>query len=430
MSARVLRPAAGPLRGRIRVPGDKSISHRALLFNALAHGRARVRGLLDSADVRSTAACLRAMGVDIRPDGDAVVVTGRAGRLGEPTQVLDCGNAGTTMRLLVGALAGQPGHFVLTGDASLRSRPMGRVVHPLRSLGARIDGVQDGALAPLAVRGVEFLRGGWVDVPVASAQVKSALLLAGLAAESPVEIAIGGCRDHTERMFRGMGVPVEDTATGVRMAGGGRLQAVDVDVPGDISSAAFWLVAASIVPGSDLVLEGVGVNPSRTGVLDVLARMGADITWLDQRDVAGEPVADLRVRATGLRGTTIGGDEIPRLIDEVPVLAVAAAVAEGETIVRDAAELRVKESDRVETTLALLRAQGAEGEGRPDGLVLPGGATLRGGEMHAHHDHRIAMAGAVAALAAGAESRMHGADAAGVSYPGFFAALEAAAATR
>jgi 3-phosphoshikimate 1-carboxyvinyltransferase len=430
VSGRSLRPAAGPLTGRIRVPGDKSISHRSLLFNALAHGKARVRGLLDSADVRSTAACLRAMGVTIEPDGDAVVVTGRAGRLAEPADVLDCGNAGTTMRLLVGALAGQPGHFVLTGDASLRSRPMGRVVHPLRALGARIDGAQGGERAPLAIRGVEFLRGGWVDVPVASAQVKSALLLAGLAAEAPVEIAVGGCRDHTERMFRGMGVPVEDTATGVRMAGGGRLEAVDVHVPGDISSAAFWLVAASIVPGSDLVLENVGVNPSRTGVLDVLLRMGADITELERRDVAGEPVADLRVRATGLRGTRIGGDEVPRLIDEIPVLAVAAALAEGETVVTDAAELRVKESDRIETTLALLRALGAEGEGTPDGLCLPGGAALTGGVMHAAHDHRIAMAGAVAALAARGESRMDGADAAGVSYPGFFAALEAAASSR
>lgn len=429
MSARSLRPG-GPLRGRIRVPGDKSISHRSLLFNALAHGKARVRGLLDSADVRSTAACLRAMGVEIVDDGQGVVVTGRAGRLGEPTRVLDCGNAGTTMRLLVGALAGQPGHFVLTGDASLRGRPMGRVVDPLRQLGARIDGVAGGARAPLSVRGSEHLRGGWVDVPVASAQVKSALLLAGLAAESPVEIAVGGCRDHTERMFRGMGVPVENTATGVRMAGGGRLTAVDVDVPGDISSAAFWLVAASIVPGSELVLEGVGVNPSRTGVLDVLGRMGADIEWLDMRDVAGEPVADLRVRAAPLRGTCISGDEVPRLIDEIPVIAVAAAVAEGETQVRDAAELRVKESDRIETTLALLRAMGAEAEGAPDGLVLSGGARLRGGVVDAAHDHRIAMAGAVAAMAAQGESRIEGADAAGVSYPGFYAALESCAVTR
>jgi 3-phosphoshikimate 1-carboxyvinyltransferase len=429
VSARILRPG-GPLRGRVRVPGDKSISHRSLLFNALAHGQARVRGLLDSADVRSTAACLRAMGVQIVDDGEGVVVTGRAGRLAEPTRVLDCGNAGTTMRLLVGALAGQPGHFVLTGDASLRGRPMGRVVNPLRQLGAKIDGVADGARAPLSVRGAEHLRGGWVDVPVASAQVKSALLLAGLAAESPLEIAVGGCRDHTERMFRGMGVPVEETATGVRMAGGGRLTAVDVDVPGDISSAAFWLVAASIVPGSELVLEGVGVNPSRTGVLDVLARMGADIEWLDARDVAGEPVADLRVRAAALRGTTIGGDEVPRLIDEIPVLAVAAAVAEGETRVRDAAELRVKESDRIETTLALLRALGAEAEGQPDGLTLPGGSRLTGGVVDAADDHRIAMAGAVAAMAAQGESRIEGADAAGVSYPGFYAALESSAATR
>ena len=426
---RVLRPV-GPLGGTIRVPGDKSISHRALLFNGLAHGRARVRGLLDSADVRSTMACVQALGVRIERTPEGVVVDGRSGRLVEPGDVLDCGNAGTTMRLLVGALAGQPGHFVLTGDASLRGRPMGRVVQPLRGLGARIDGASSGDRAPLAVRGSELLRGGWVDVPVASAQVKSALLLAGLATEGPVDVAIGGCRDHTERMFRGMGVPVETTATGVRIAGGGRLQAVDVDVPGDISSAAFWLVAASIVPGSQLVIEGVGVNPTRTGVLDVLRRMGGDITLRNERLVAGEPVADIEVRAAALRGTTIEGEEVPRLIDEVPVLAVAAAVATGETRVRDAAELRVKESDRVETTVAMLRAMGADADGCPDGLVIAGGSQLTGGRMSADGDHRIAMAGAVAALAAAGESRMSGADSAGVSYPGFFDALEAAGGNR
>ncbi|MEC7946669.1 MAG: 3-phosphoshikimate 1-carboxyvinyltransferase [Myxococcota bacterium] len=429
MSIRVVR-SSGALRGRIRVPGDKSISHRALLLNALAHGRARVRGLLDSADVRSTATCLQAMGVDFRRDGEGVIVTGRSGRLAEPDRVLDCGNAGTTIRLLCGALAGQSGHFILTGDESLRGRPMARVIEPLRHLGARVDGAADGARAPLAIRGVPHLRGGRVAVPVASAQVKSALLLAGLAAESPVDIAVGACRDHTERMFRSMGVPVEDTAVGVRMVGGRGLEAVDVDVPGDISSAAFWLVAASIVPGSALTLEGVGVNPSRTGVLDVLKRMGADIELCDARTVCGEPVADIHVRSAPLRGTTIAGAEIPRLIDEIPVLAVAAALADGETIVQDASELRVKESDRIETTLAMLHALGSEGEARPDGLVLPGAASLRGGCVQSAGDHRIAMAGAVAALAAAGETRIDGADAVEVSYPGFFSTLEASSVTR
>lgn len=429
MRGRTLRPS-GPLRGRIRVPGDKSISHRALLFNALAHGSARVKGLLDSADVRSTMDCLRGLGVEITEQDGEVVVRGREGRFAEPVDVLDCGNAGTTMRLLVGALAGQPGHYVLTGDRSLRSRPMARVVHPLRQLGARIDGACGGDRAPLSVRGSEWLRGGWVDVPVASAQVKSALLLAGLAAEEPVDIAVGGCRDHTERMFRGMGVPVETTATGVRIAGGGRLSAADVDVPGDISSAAFWLVAASLVSGSDLIIEGVGVNPTRTGVLDALARMGADITRVDERTVAGEPVADLRVRSARLRGTVISGAEIPRLIDEIPVLAVAAAVADGATTIRDAAELRVKESDRIESTAEMLRALGAEVAPAPDGMCVAGGARLRGALMHARGDHRIAMAGAVAALVAEGESRMVGADVAVVSYPGFLGALEAAGSIR
>jgi 3-phosphoshikimate 1-carboxyvinyltransferase len=427
---------AGPLRGRLRVPGDKSISHRALILNALATGQARVTGLLDAADVRSTAACLRALGVSIEverdSDGDndsdsgsdTVVVTGCGGQLTEPGEVLDCGNAGTTMRLLAGVLAGQAFHSVLTGDASLRTRPMGRIVGPLRALGASLDGRQGGALAPLAIRGGRPLSGARITVPVASAQVKSAILLAGLSAAGPVEVQIGLCRDHTERMLQGMGVPVEVTADGVRLVGPAVPRAADVAVPGDISSAAFWLVAASITPGSDLLLEGVGLNPTRTGVLDVLHRMGANIQVLDAHTVAGEPVGSLRVLAAPLRGVRIEGDEIARLIDEVPVLAVAAAVAEGPTVVADAAELRVKESDRVATTVAFLRAMGADATPRPDGLVVAGSALLHGATVQAGGDHRIAMAAAVAATIAKGPTDIVGAGAADISYPTFFADLE------
>ncbi len=420
----------GPLRGRLRIPGDKSISHRALLLNGLAHGRARVTGLLDSADVRSTAACLRQLGVSIEPDGDGVVVTGRGGALVEPADVLDCGNSGTTMRLLVGVLAGQDLHAVLTGDASLRARPMRRVVAPLRQLGAQLDGAGQGSRAPLSVRGCRPLRAATVSVPVASAQVKSALLLAGLSADGPVRVEVGACRDHTERMLVGMGVPVQVEEGAATVLGPAVPEARDVAVPGDISSAAFWLVAGSIVPGAELVLEGVGLNPTRTGVLDVLLRMGADIVVEDRRAVAGEPVGTLVVRHARLQGTTVGGDEIARLIDEIPVLAVAAAAAEGETVFRDAAELRVKESDRVATTVAFLSALGATVEARPDGLRVAGGAPLRGAAVDAAGDHRIAMAAAVAAALAAGETTIHGAACVDVSYPGFFIDLEAARAGR
>ncbi|MFM2246058.1 MAG: 3-phosphoshikimate 1-carboxyvinyltransferase, partial [Pseudomonadota bacterium] len=338
--------ATGPLRGVVELPGDKSISHRALLFNALAEGTAELEGVLDAGDTRSTLRCLRALGVEIEERGPGRFrVHGRAGALREPEDVLDCGNSGTTMRTLLGLLAGQPVHATLTGDASLRRRPMGRVTRPLRGLGARIDGAHDGERAPLSIRGGAVINRAVLS-DVASAQVKTALLLAGLQGTGALTLTIPDSRDHSERMLRAMGIALDVSPGQIALMGGQPLRAVDVVVPGDVSSATFWLVAASITPGSDLLLRGCGLNPTRCGALDVLRRMGADIDVLNAREVAGEPVGDLAVRAAPLRGVEVGGAEIPRLIDEIPVLAVAAAVAAGPTTFRDAAELRHKESDR------------------------------------------------------------------------------------
>ncbi|MFZ5480305.1 MAG: 3-phosphoshikimate 1-carboxyvinyltransferase [Myxococcota bacterium] len=379
-----VRPATGPLRGRMRVPGDKSISHRALLFGALAEGTTRIRGLLRSEDVLRTLAAVRALGCDASTSH----VTGAHWR---DAGTLDCGNSGTTARLLAGALAGRAS-ATLDGDASLRGRPMGRVARPLRAMGAVL-----GDRLPLTVTRAELVGVDWV-AEVASAQVKSAVLLAGLCAAGETRYTEPvPTRDHTERLLAAMGAPIARAGDTLSVRAG-RLHAVDVDVPGDVSSAAFWLVAACIVPGSDLVIEDVGLNPTRTGVLDALSRMGADLS-VERRDAA-EPIGTVRVRHAPLRGTTIAGAEIPRLVDELPVLAVAAAFAEGETVIRDAAELRVKESDRVAATVAGLRALGVEADELPDGMRIGGGAP-RAGEVDARGDHRVAMAFAIAGLRCG-----------------------------
>lgn len=426
-----VRPAVG-LSGRVEVPGDKSVSHRALILGALGDGPCQVRGLLRSADTDSTRSAMQALGlqVDDLGPGHLRLRPPPAG-LQEPRDVLDCGNSGTTIRLLCGLLAGAPLHAVLTGDDSLRRRPMGRVVEPLRRLGAQVDGRQDGRLAPLAVRGKRPLAGGRLELPVASAQVKSALLLAGLHAEAPLELVEPGpSRDHSERMLGAMGARLARTALPDgrilhRLEPGATLAAVDRLVPGDVSSAAFLLVAATLSPGSSLRLEGVGLNPTRTGVLDVLARMGADVRIEEARDEGGEPVGTLVVRHARLRATTVGGAEVVRLIDEVPILAVAAAFAEGETRFTDAEELRVKESDRVTSTVALVRALGGQAEELPDGLVVQGsgGRPLAGGLVHSRGDHRIAMAGAVGGLCCAGGVRVDDADAASVSWPDFYSTL-------
>ena len=416
------------LRGTIAIPGDKSISHRAVIFNALARGEARIDGFLDAADTRSTVACMRALGVrvDERPAG-ALLLHG-AGRetLREPAGVLDCGNSGTTMRLLSGVLAGLPMLAVLSGDGSLNQRPMARIVRPLAALGADITARAEGTLPPIVVRGGPLAGGQRIETPVASAQVKSALLLAGLAADGPLTVVEPArSRDHTERMLgaMGAGVEVDGTAVTITPPAGG-LAPCDVTVPGDISTAAAWIVAATIHPDAELLLTGVGVNPTRAGLLDVLSEMGADIELLEQRTTGGEPLADIRVCSARLHGVEVGGELVPRAIDELPLIALAGAVAEGETVIRDAAELRVKESDRVATTGALLRAFGAEVEERDDGMVVQGGATLHAAGVASAGDHRVAMLGAVAGLAADGETMIDGAEAVSVSYPAFWGELD------
>ncbi|MDK2882812.1 MAG: 3-phosphoshikimate 1-carboxyvinyltransferase [Bacillota bacterium] len=419
-------PASSPLRGTLTVPGDKSISHRALFLGALAEGTTTVGNFLRSADCLSTARCLKALGVAIEglEGSGPVTVTGRGlCGLAEPEDVLDAGNSGTTARLLLGILAGQPFTAVLTGDSSLRRRPMGRLTTPLGQMGAKIMGRQNGALLPLAIRGGK-LQGGRFALPVASAQLKSALLLAGLYAEGETSITEPAkSRDHTERMLTAWGVPLvrrENTVT--LPAGRRRLKAQTVSVPGDISAAAFFLVAAAILPGSQITIKGVGINPTRTGILEVLGAMGAKITVSNCREVSGEPQADITVTAGELKGIVIAGPLIPRLIDEIPALAVAACYAQGETVIRDAAELRVKESDRLAALARELGALGAQIHELPDGLIIRG-RPLHGGEVSSHGDHRLAMALAVGALAASGPVTIAGAECVNVSFPDFFSHL-------
>ncbi|OLP19990.1 3-phosphoshikimate 1-carboxyvinyltransferase [Leptolyngbya sp. 'hensonii'] len=426
----IRRPTQGmTLRGRIQVPGDKSISHRALMLGALATGETQIQGLLLGEDPRSTANCFRALGAEISElNTQSVIVRGIGlGQLQEPVDVLNAGNSGTTLRLMLGILASHNGRFfTVTGDSSLRSRPMSRVVKPLEQMGALIWGRQGGALAPLAVQGQQ-LQPMHYPSPIASAQVKSCILLAGLMTDGQTTVTEPALsRDHSERMLRAFGadVRVDPETCSVTVTGPAQLQGQTVIVPGDISSAAFWLVAGAIVPGSDLVVENVGVNPTRTGVLEVLEQMGADITQENPRIVAGEPVADLRVRHRSLQSCTIAGDIIPRLIDEIPILAVAAAFAQGTTVIRDAAELRVKESDRIAVMCTQLNRMGAQVSELADGLEIVGGATLKGAEVDSHADHRITMSLAIAALNASGTTLIHGAEAAAISYPGFVTTLQ------
>lgn len=412
---------AAPLRGRIRLPGDKGISHRALLFAALADGASRIVGLAAGADVARTRDVLTAVGVEIVGTPAALTVQGRAGDLREPGAVLDCGNSGTTMRTATGLLAGGPGLAVLTGDDSLRERPMGRVVTPLRAMGAHVDGRADGTLAPLVVRGGD-LQGVVHTLPESSAQVKTALVLAGLRAHGITVISTPApTRDHTERMLAALGVPIAIAGTTVSVERG-TPTAFELEVPGDPSSAAFWCVAAAVTPGSDVVVEGVSVNPTRLGFVDVLRRMGATIEVVSTSEHLGEPAGDIRVVAGPLHATTIGGDEIPDVQDEIPVLAVAAAFADGVTQVSDAAELRVKESDRIDTVAAMLAALGVGVETSADGLTIRGGRP-RAGRLDSLGDHRIALAGAIAGHALDGTTEIVGFDAAAVSYPEFVSHL-------
>ena len=411
------------LSAELKVPGDKSISHRSLILNSMAHGRAHVTGLSNGEDVMSTMDCLRRMGVQIAEGGSPgeYTVIGRGPLLDEPTDILDAGNSGTSMRLLSGLLATQPFMSVLTGDASLRSRPMRRIVEPLQQMGARVMGRQNGSLAPLVIQGGS-LDGIQYDLPVASAQVKSCIMLAGLSASSDTLIHQPALsRDHTERMVTAMGATVEEDGLDLSIKPG-VLHAVDIAVPGDISSAAFWIVAGLCHSDSRVLVRGVGLNPSRTGIIDALQAMGAgdSLQLLNERTEGGEPVADLLVTPGELRGTEIRGEMIPRILDEVPILAVAACFASGETVIRDAAELRVKESDRIATTVEELSRLGADIQAREDGMVIRGTGTLTGAASQSHGDHRLAMAMAVCGLLADGEVEVHGAADASVSYPGFW----------
>jgi len=421
----ISRPA-GPLRGELRVPGDKSISHRALMLAALAEGRSRIEGFLEGEDTRATAAALQQLGVRISAPADGVRVVDGVGLHGlrAAERPLDCGNAGTGMRLLAGLLAGQRFDSTLIGDASLSRRPMRRVIEPLSAMGARIDS-RDG-LPPLLIHGGRSLRGVTIDTPVASAQVKSALLLAGLYAAGTTEVREPQpTRDYTERMLAAFGWPIAFGPGWARLQGGQRLHATDVCVPGDFSSAAFFIVAACVTPGSDLVLREVGLNPRRIGLLEVLRAMGADIRVDSSREQGGEPVGDLHVRHAPLRGIEIPVAHVADMIDECPILLVAAAAAEGRTALRGALELRVKESDRIAVMAAGLQRLGSAVEELPDGAVIEGG-TLCGGEVDSSGDHRCAMSFAVAGLVAATPVRIRDCANVATSFPGFLDVAHAA----
>ncbi len=417
----------GRVRATIPVPPDKSISHRALLFNAIADGQATVDNILDSEDVRSTARCLQALGVPIDwPEGSTTAQVPGQGLHGlfESDGVLDCGNSGTTMRLLLGLLAGHPLFSVLTGDASLRARPMGRVIEPLRSMGAHIMGRRGDTLAPVAIKGGNLHSVDYRS-PVASAQVKSALILAGIYADGMTRVTEPSqSRDHTERMLAAMGVPLAIEGTTVAVQPPDRLTPLTLRVPGDISSAAPWMVLAACHPDAEILLEGVNVNPTRTGIIDILRAMGAAIEVRNKRTEGGEPVADLAVRTSSLSATEVAGALVPRAIDELPLVALAACFAHGETIVRDAAELRVKESDRVQTVVEALERMGASIRARDDGFVIRGPCRLRGARIHARGDHRIGMLAAIAGALADGETTVID-DAVEVSYRQFWEHLNA-----
>jgi len=412
---------SGPLRGWLRPPADKSISHRAALIAAMGEGETEIGGYLDAADTRSTLAAVEALGAEVQI-GERIRIRG-AGLRGAGPATIDVGNAGTLLRLLPGWLAGQPqGDWTLDGDDSIRRRPVDRIAVPLRAMGAELSCRED-RLPPLQIIGAR-LHGTTYEMPIASAQVKSCLLFAGLLAEGVTRIVEPlPSRDHSERMLAAAGATVEREGDAVVIHPAERLEPGPITVPADISSAAFFAVAATLVEGSDVVLLDVGVNPTRTGLLAILERMGAAIEVEESGEQGGEPTARLRVRPAPLRGTEVGGAEVPLAIDELPLIALAACFAEGTTTIRDAAELRRKESDRVATVTAALTALGGRVEATEDGMVIEGSGGLRGGAISSHGDHRIAMLGAVAGLASAEGVEVEGMDAAAVSYPGFEADL-------
>jgi len=426
---KTIRPCSR-LEGELALPGDKSISHRAVILNSLASGRAEIANFAPGKDCCSTVSCLRALGMEIRRKGPYDCPTllisgiGRDG-LKEPANILNAGNSGTTMRLLGGLLSSQPFLSIITGDASVRSRPMERLIRPLRSMGAEIYGRGEDSFAPLVIRGKK-LHGIEFSLPIPSAQIKSAILLAGLFArgETVLHQPIPS-RDHTERLLKQMGAELAIDGNSLSLTPlTGSLTSISFRIPGDISSGAYFLIAAAVHPDARIIIKDCGINPTRTGIIDVLLAMGANIKIENERMEAGEPLADIVIESSELRGVEIGGDIIPRLIDEIPVLAVAGCAAKGKTVIKDASELRVKESDRIATVSRELSRLGAQIEPLPDGMVINGGNPLVGAEVDAHFDHRLAMSLAIAGLVAKGRTTINHAQAAQVSYPAFWLDLQ------
>jgi len=415
------------LKGEIIPPPDKSISHRAVMFASIANGKSVVRNLLMAEDPLSTINAFRALGLEITEGSPNVLIINGKGLYGfkEPLDVINCGNSGTTMRLISGILAGNPFFSVLTGDDSLKQRPMARVIDPLKQMGASIFARADDRYPPIAIKGKK-LRGIDYKMPVASAQVKSCLVLAGLYADGRTSIAEPYLsRDHTERMLGAMGADLRVDGLTVRLEGGRELKSLDMTVPSDFSSAAFFMAAAVMVPGSEVLIKGVGINPTRTGLLDVMKEMGAVVELSNIRDVSGEPVADILCRTAGdLKAVRIGKDSIPSLIDEFPILCVLATQADGITEIRGAEELRVKESDRIKAMAAELKKLGVELEEYPDGIAINGRAALRGAKVESYGDHRIAMSLSVAALVSEGTTTINNASCMDISFPGFYEMLK------
>lgn len=414
-----------PLTGSLTVPGDKSISHRAVMFGALAEGKTTIRGFLKGADCLSTIGCFRKMGIDIEETEEEIIVHGKGLHgLHVPEGILDVGNSGTTTRLISGILAGQDFTSTLSGDASLNSRPMKRIMTPLSMMDAQIESIEGNGCAPLKIQG-HPLKAIHYDSPVASAQVKSCVLLAGLYADGATSVTEPALsRDHTERMLRSFGADLVSDGLTCSITPPKTLRGQDIVVPGDISSAAFFIVAGLITPGSEITIKNVGINETRAGIIEVCKNMGADLTLLNVHEEGGEPVADILVRHSKLHATVIEGPIIPTLIDELPVIALMACFAEGETIIRDAHELRVKESDRIELVSNNLLAMGADVEATDDGFIIQGGAPLHGASIDCKMDHRIAMTFAIAGINASGETVIPESDCVDVSYPAFWGQLE------
>ena len=410
-----------PLKGTVTIPGDKSISHRAVMFGSLAEGTTEITHFLKGADCLSTIACFRQMGISIEEKKDCILVHGKGLHgLSAPSSMLDTGNSGTTTRLISGILSGQPFESLLNGDASIQKRPMGRIITPLSQMGANITSLKGNGCAPLRIAPAS-LKGIHYQSPVASAQVKSAILLAGLYADgitSVTEPALS--RNHTELMLSAFGAKVSSEGTTASICSAPRLVGQKIEVPGDISSAAYFIAAALMVPGSEVLIQNVGINPTRDGILRVCREMGADITLLNQKEGSGEPSCDLLVKYSELKPASIGGDLIPTLIDEIPILAILAAHAEGTTIIKDAQELKVKESNRIDTVVNALKAMGADVYATEDGMVIHGGKPLHGAVIDSFLDHRIAMSFSVAALCASGETTILGRECVDISYPDFY----------